>query len=541
MTKPMTFGAAILVCALAPVALRSQAEDDVKVAFTIDPAPGPRIVIPGPPLPSPNGAAMTFRQARVNIPDLVADMRAVDLNKDGYTDLVLLDEQNKCLKVYLGDAALTFAKKYKYGFSKAGGRIVAIADFDGNGKPDVAVENVTAAKPVSIFFGRGDGRLIGSPLNLASSENVFGSIYYGATADLDGNGRPDILVQDFTNKLFAFLNLGKKKFKASTFAPGMGLGFAAADFDGDKKSDCFIYDRASTKVLFFKGLGDGSFLKRGGYKVEYSFVTCDLYAADLNRDRKMDLVGQGKGFYGTGRNWAFPGRGNGTLGAKKLLPGLGSLAHGAAIADLDADGSPDLAAAEANGLWVYPGKGTGAFGAASILGEGLSFSGAREGAQGIGWGRFNSDRRPDLVGVNPNGTINNLIVFQGGLTPATLAVSNLSVTALTHGTDRIAFAGSFDYTGANCLFKYLAGESHPAKSAYLTFKVLIDLLPGMPDFLVTYTVTGAFLEGLNPDAGTLAFNLDLQSPVSVSGFVPEVSLQYLRLVDFNLVVSNSLQ
>ncbi len=542
MTKPMTFCAAILLCALAPAALLSQAGDDVKVAFTIDPAPGSRIGIPGPPLPAPDGAAMTFRQARINIPDVVSDLRTADLNKDGFTDIILLDKQNKCLKIYLGDAALAFARKYKTNFSQIGGRIVAVADLDGNGKLDVAVENTTSTKPVSIFFGRGDGRLIGSPLHLVSSSAVFAGVRYGATADLDGNGRPDILVQDLADEFFSFLNAGKKKFTAKSFRPGVGLGFAAADYDGDKRADCYVYDKWGHKVYFFKGLGDGTFLKRNGYTVEDSFTSCDLYAADLNRDHKMDLVGQGKGFGATGRNWVFTGRGNGTLGAKKLLPGSGSLANGVVIADLDGGGIPDLAAAETNGVWVYRGKGTGAFDPALILGEGLSFAaGFESGPQSVGGGRFNGDSRPDLVGANVNGTISNLVVFQGGLPPATLALSNLAVTTLTHGTDRIAFAGSFDYTGTNCLFKYLAGESHPGKSAYLTFRVLIDLLPGMPDLYVTYMVSGAFLEGLNPDAGTLAFDLDLPSPVSVSGFVPVVSLQNLRLVDFNLVASNSLQ
>lgn len=538
MMKHGVIGLVVLSLAFAPAVLFPGSGDDIKVVFEVKPLSDAGTASPDPGRPIPDGAAMTFRQARVNIPDLVSDLRAVDLNKDGYTDIVLLDKQNKCLKVYLGNASLAFAKKYKYNFANAGGRFLAVADFDGSGKPDVAVENVTPAKPVAIFFGRGDGRLIGTPLSLVSSGSVFGSLNYGAGADLDGNGRPDILVQDFTNKLFAFLNLGKKKFTAKAYDPGLGIGFAAADFDADKKADCFIYDKWGYKIYFFKGLGDGTFLKRAGYKVENAFVYADLYAADLNRDRKPDLVGQGKGFSGTGRNWVFTGRGNGTLGAKKLLPGTGSLAHGVAITDLNADGFPDLAAAESGGLWVYAGKGTGAFGPAAVLGEGLSFTTHENGAQSVGWGRFNADRRPDLVGASPNGTFYNLVVFQGGLAPATLALSNLAVTTLTHSADRVAFSGSVDYAGTNCVFKYLAGESHPGKSAYLTFGVYIDLPYGMPDFRVTYTVSGLFLAGLNPNAGTLTFNLDLDSPVSVSGFIPEVSLTSFRLVDFNLVRSN---
>jgi hypothetical protein len=468
-------------------------------------------------------------------------MRAVDLNKDGLTDIVVLDYDNKCLKVYLGDAALAFTKNYKCSFSQASGRIMAVADFDVSGKPDVAIASTDTKKPVSIFFNRGNGQLNGKPLSLASSTAVSGWLPYGAAADLDGNGQQDILAQDVVNQMYSFLNQGNKKFAAGHFIPGFGYGFAAEDFDGDKKDDFFLYDSRAHKVNFFKGLGNGTFLKRNSYKVEDSSSSCDLYAADLNRDNKMDLVGQGKGLTDKGENWAFLGRGNGTLGTKKLLPGMGSLMNGAAITDLDGDGNPDLAAAEADGLWVYAGNGTGAFGTASILGEGLSFvPDYGNCAQGVGWGHFNGDLYPDLVGANAYDSFYNLVVFQGGLTPATLTISNLAVTNLTHSTNRIAFAGSFNYTGTNCVFKYLLTENHPAKSVHLMFQFKIDL-DVFGDLYVTYTVTGAFLEGLNQDAGTLVFNLDLPSPVSVGGFIPVVTLLSFRLVDFNLVRSNSLQ
>ncbi len=531
---------------LTPGVLLPQHRDDIKVAFEVGVPPAPRAAALVPQVPPPDGAAMTFRQARINIPDVVSDMRAVDLNKDGFTDIVVLDKQNKCLKVYLGDATLSFTKRYKYGFSQAGSLILAIADFDGSGKPDVAVASVKTAKPVSIFFGRGDGRLIGSPLSLTPSTRVYGELGGGTAADLDGNGRPDILAGG-GSRLLSFLNLGKKKFKAKDFSPNSNSGFVAADFDGDKKADCFLYghDYPGRKVYFFKGLGDGTFLKRNGYKVEIRNSQCPLYAADLTRDGKMDLFGRGDTDSGDGNNWVFPGRGNGTLGAKKRIPGQGSLTNGVAIADFDGDGIPDLAAAEENGLWVYPGKGTGAFGPAAILGEGIPFwrdRSGKDGSQVIGWGHFNVDRRPDLVGIGGDWSraFSNLYVFQNGLAPATLTLSSLAVTTLTHSTDRIAFAGSFDYAGTDCVFKYLPEESHPGKSAYITFGLRLDLPDPFSDIYVTYMVSGAFLEGLNPDAGTIVFNLDLQSPVSVGGFVPVVSLTSFRLVDFNLIRSNIL-
>ncbi len=529
----------VISIGLGPGFLAAQARDEVKVAFEKSDRPGRAAHLIKPRPTVPDGAAATFRQVRVNISDIITDMRAVDLDKDGIMDLVILDKQNKRLKVYLGDTGLAFTKSYKYGFAKAGGRFVAVADFDKSGKPDLAVENITSTKPVSIFFGKGNGQLVPSPLNLTAKVSGYGGLSFGAAADLDGNGLPDILAQGVNYDLHAFLNQGKKKFKAANFKPGFGRGFAAGDFNGDKKDDAFLYNWADHKVYFFKGLGDGTFLKMNGYKAEDSFASCDLYAADFNKDHKLDLLGQGKGFSDTGNNWVYMGRGNGQLGNRKLLPGKGALKYGVAVADLNGDKILDLASAEDDGVWFYEGKGTGSFNTAAILGEGLDFGFGDYGAQTLGWGDFNKDGKPDLVGGNPQGLFYNLIVFVNGLTPATLQISDLAVTTLVHTTNQINFAASFGYAGSNCVFKYLAGESDPRKSAFLVFKVQIDL--GFTDIYVTYFVTGSFLSGINPDGGTITLNLTLPSPVTViSGTPPDVSLLEFYLRDFNLVKSNEL-
>lgn len=518
--------------------LQAGARDDIKVVIeTSDKPPASTLA---PTRRAPDRAAPRYRQIRINIADLISDMRAVDLNKDGIMDIVILDQTNKRVRVYLGNRALNFAKSYKYGFSAAGSRILAVADFDKSGKPDLAVESTTSTRPVSIFFGKGNGQLLGAPLHLTSSASVFSGLWYGAAADLDGNGLPDVIAQDFARKLFTFRNLGRKKFKAAHFDPGVGVGFAAGAFNPDKLDDGFIFDSSGRKVYFFKGLGDGSFLKQTGYNVEDSFMTCDLYAADFNNDKKLDLLGQGKGFAETGNNWVFMGRGNGRLANKKFLPGKGALKYGVAIADLDGDKKIDLASAEGDGVWFYKGKGTGSFKPAAIIGQGLSFGFSSYGAQSLGWGDANKDGKPDLVGVNRLGSFYNLVFFLNGLAPATLNISNLSKTQLEHTSNQILFVGSVDYTGTNGVFKYLSAESDPRKSAFLSFKVQIEM--GWNDVYVTYWVTGPFLNGLNPSAGTLPFDLELPSPVTViSGTPPPVYLLEFALCDFNLVTSNTLK
>ena len=57
MTKPMTFGAAILVCALAPAPLLPRAGDDIKVAYEIQDPSVARTMPASPARPLPRRTA----------------------------------------------------------------------------------------------------------------------------------------------------------------------------------------------------------------------------------------------------------------------------------------------------------------------------------------------------------------------------------------------------------------------------------------------------------------------------------------------------
>ena len=481
-----------------------------------------------------------FKQIRINILDVIDDMRTADLNKDGITDIIIMDEEAQLIRVYMGDKGLLFKKKFKYNFAQLGNRFIGVADFDGNGKLDIAVENNTPNKPVSIFKGKGNGRLIKKHIPLAVTKDRSVQITYGAIADINGDGDPDILVLDAVYNFYAFINQGKAKFTSNNFNIYRSYGFTAGDFDGDNFADIYSYELMADKIIYYKGNGDGSFIKKHSYQVEDTSGCCDLYAAYINKDNKLDMLGQGKA-YGDRKNWVYSGKGNGKLVKKKILPGDGSLRNGAVLTDICGNNKTDLAAAEADGIWYYTGKGTGKFNAPLVLGNGLDFADGGYGDLYVQCGDFNKDGKIDIVGNHKTTTISNLILFINGLTPAELKISDLKTDNLELQTNQINFKGSVNYNGTDCVFKYLSGESSPFKSAYLQFRVKIDLWAPLNDMYVTYYVTGNFINDLNPTAGILNFDMMLPSPVAVYGGTVPVTLEYFSLYDFNLVRSNLIQ
>lgn len=233
----------------------------------------------------------------------------------------------------------------------------AVADFDGDGKADVAGTDFSG-NTIVVLLNDGTGRLV------VSQAYAVGAQPTSVTAtDLNGDGRADLVVANSQNSnISVFLNIG-----SGLFGPAANLGVGASpfgvtsgDFNGDGKMDLAVGNsgvNAAGSVTVLLGNGSNFFSAAPGSPIAIGGQTAELTVGDFNGDGKPDLAAATftNGFF------VLLGDGSGRFGAPAKVANV----SGAAIAsaDLNGDGKLDLALGTFSGLGVLLGNGNGGFSA----------------------------------------------------------------------------------------------------------------------------------------------------------------------------------
>jgi Bacterial Ig-like domain (group 3)/FG-GAP-like repeat len=178
----------------------------------------------------------TFTVLTSIIPSISApDAPAVgDFNKDGKLDLVYNDISG--LQILLGNGDGTF----RGGRILPAGGALAVADFDGDGNLDIVAAGTDQFTPGSsqftVFFGNGDGTFqpgLVFPLSLKFLDQIV-------VADMDGDGRPDLLMTD-ENQIIVVHYVGGRSFGPEVhYAAGAISQFTVRDLNHDGLPDLVV-------------------------------------------------------------------------------------------------------------------------------------------------------------------------------------------------------------------------------------------------------------------------------------------------------------
>jgi len=171
---------------------------------------------------------------------------------------------------------------------------VALSDVDGDGKPDMITVNLNGW--VSVFPNNGNNGTISFAPKIDYMTGLMqnNSITVG---DLDGDGKPDLIAEGVNpDNVSIFLNKsipGNVSFDAATTFPvGHGpFNASIGDLDGDGKPDLVVADIYSNFLTIFRNtsspgnlsFGPGIDFVAGQYPAQVAIV-------DLDSDGKRDLV-----------------------------------------------------------------------------------------------------------------------------------------------------------------------------------------------------------------------------------------------------------
>ena len=276
-------------------------------------------------------------------------MAAVDLDNDGHADLVLCNASSSTLTLLYGTATagafsapVTLQLNGRYAYA------VAVADFNGDGKPDIAVA-ASGGSSVLLFLQNAGGGFSGVT---PSSITVNGTPYSIATAVLESGGHQDLAVGLGTGQLAILKGNGDGTFQTETdYACGTTpAAIKIADLDGANGPDIAVADyTASSSVIVFLNNGSGVFAAGVAYATGDSYAA-DLAIGDLNNDGIPDIAVANSGAAGDPGSLAVMiNNGSGAFGGATLYHGLqGPLS--VAIADIDGDGLNDLVSADGTGV-----------------------------------------------------------------------------------------------------------------------------------------------------------------------------------------------
>jgi len=342
-----------------------------------------------------------------------------DFNGDSKADLAIANSADNTVTVLLGNGAGGFAAATGSPITVGTQPVsIAISDFNGDGKSDLAIANAMD-NTVTVLLGNGSG---GFSAASGSPFAVGGHPQSVTVADFNGDGKADLAVANFgSSNVTVLLGNGAGGFTAATgspFAAGLNpFSIAAGDFNGDGHPDLVVANQGSNSVTVLLGNGSGGFTAASGSPVAVGNHPNSVAVGDFNGDGKADLAVAN---FADNTVTVLLGNGSGGFTAASGSPIAVALQpYSIGIGDFNGDGKADLAVSNAGAadVTILLGNGSGGFTAES----GSPFGSGGGNPVSLAVGDFNGDGRADVA-------VANLVAGNVGVLLGTGAPTKLVIT-----------------------------------------------------------------------------------------------------------------
>lgn len=164
----------------------------------------------------------------------VADFAVADVNGDGTLDIAAVGPSDEnTLYVFLNDGDGNLTLQNSSALAGTGAVSLALADFNGDGALDAAVTTLDS-EFLEIQYGiaLGAGSFSGSAIQSVSAAS--GTLL---VEDLNGDGRPDIVIDGGAIGTFLLVNEGPLAFATYIVDSSEAISLASGDFDSDGRTD----------------------------------------------------------------------------------------------------------------------------------------------------------------------------------------------------------------------------------------------------------------------------------------------------------------
>ncbi|HMX05332.1 MAG TPA: VCBS repeat-containing protein, partial [Chitinophagales bacterium] len=277
-----------------------------------------------------------------------------DMDGDGLPDLIIPDYFNNYFTVTRNTSTpgtISFAPKVTFAWASGGQpNEVSIGDFDGDGKPDVALGGNGGGSFVSVY------RNTSTPgsISFAARQDFTASSGQGngnRIIDIDGDGKPDLLSVHWSGNCLWVLRNTSTGPGVISFAAGVSFSTTTqphkidvGDLDGDSKPDVVITAFTSNKMSVFRNtstVGTISFAARQDFSP--GTVPYFVHLGDLDGDGKLDvaLVNRDVATMAVYRNTSTVGTISFATKQDFATP-AGTFTHyGVGLGDIDGDGKLD--------------------------------------------------------------------------------------------------------------------------------------------------------------------------------------------------------